>query len=366
MKKRSLPFLLFLSGVGRLLLGATLASAAIVWAQPSEPRNTLVTGIGGVFFKARDPEKLRAWYREHLGIDAGAQGVNFFWREADRGARFGRTVWSVFPNDANYFGANGQSLTINRPVVSAVEAPVGTDKQAVQWMKVVTTGLGVMLTAVARPQGTGPFPAVIILHGSHGFAREYVQLAESLARGGLLAVAACWFSGGGGEGSPFVTPIACPDAPAMPLASSPVAQQTVDALVQAVRTFRDARPDRVALFGHSRGGGAALNYILTATDLRAAVLDSTGYPRELTDRARDVHVPILILHGTADSPADGGSAVTSVKMARHFEEALRRARKSVEAKYYEGGSHNGIFSSPTQYDDEVQRTVTFLRRRLFN
>lgn len=113
MKKRSLPVLLFLSGVGGLVLGTAFAAAAMGWAQASEPRNTLVTGIGGVFFKARDPEQLRAWYREHLGIDAGAQGVNFFWREADGGARFGRTVWSVFPNDTDYFGASGQSLMIN-------------------------------------------------------------------------------------------------------------------------------------------------------------------------------------------------------------------------------------------------------------
>lgn len=48
-----------------------------------------------------------------------------------------------------------------------------------------------------------------------GFAREYVQLAQALARGGLLAIAACWFEGGGGPGARFVTPIACPDAPAL-------------------------------------------------------------------------------------------------------------------------------------------------------
>jgi dipeptidyl aminopeptidase/acylaminoacyl peptidase len=140
--------------------------------------------------------------------------------------------------------------------------------------------------------------------------------------------------------------------------------QTVDALVQAARALPGARRDRVGLFGHSRGGGAALNYILGASHVRAAVLNSAGYPRELADRLSQVQTPILILHGAADSPADGGSAFTNVQMARDFEAALQGAGKPVDAMYYEGGRHNGMFSSSTQYDHEVQRIVTFLRRHL--
>jgi hypothetical protein len=43
-----------------------------------------VTGIGGIFFKSRDPESLREWYRDHLGIESeGDSGASFPWREAD-------------------------------------------------------------------------------------------------------------------------------------------------------------------------------------------------------------------------------------------------------------------------------------------
>lgn len=52
-----------------------------------------------------------------------------------------------------------------------------------------------MLAAVARPLGAGPFPVVVVLYGTHGFARQYIELAQDLARGGVLAVAGCWFSG---------------------------------------------------------------------------------------------------------------------------------------------------------------------------
>ena len=221
-----------------------------------------------------------------------------------------------------------------------------------------------MLAAVARPQGVGPFPAVVVLHGSHGFAREYVQLAQDLTTDGVVAVAACWFSGRVGAGARFITPIDCPDGPPMPGATDPTAQQAVDAIVQAVRTLPDVRADRIGLFGHSRGGGAALNYALTIDNVGAIALNSAGYPSDLQKGVSNLKAPVLILHGTADRAADGGSPMTDVQMARNFEAALRPAGRRVEAKYYAGGSHNGIFADPEQYRDELQQLRSFFASRL--
>jgi hypothetical protein len=64
-------------------------------------------------------------------------------------------------------------------------------------------------------------------------------------------------------------------------------------------------------------------------------------------------------------PPSGGPA-TNVQKARDFEAALRVAGKPVEAMYYEGGRHNDIFTSSTQYRDEVQRMLVFLLRHLRN
>lgn len=250
------------------------------------------------------------------------------------------------------------------------QAPVRTPLDSVSWLH-IRTDSGVILAAVARPSGAGPFPALIILHGTHGFAEEYVQLARDMARRGVLGVAACWFEGHRGAGTKYITPIECAGAPPFVDAPGPerfrLARQSVNALVEAVRALPEVREDQVALFGHSRGGGAALDYVLLHTGtVKAVVLNSAGYAPEVTARAPEVDVPVLLMHGTADSPAGGGSRFTNVTMARAFEAALRNAGKPVEAVYYEGGGHETIFTARAQYEDALQRMTTFLRHRMAN
>lgn len=69
-----------------------------------------VLGIGGVFFRARDPDALTAWYREMLGVGAGcsADGSDpneWFWR-----AEGGDTVFAPFKADTDYFAADRQHM----------------------------------------------------------------------------------------------------------------------------------------------------------------------------------------------------------------------------------------------------------------
>jgi len=78
-----------------------------------------VTGIGGIFFEARDPEALRAWYRQHLGIECNEDGAaDFEWPDPDRRNHTGRTIWSLFPHDTRYFDLSKQPFMVNYRVAN--------------------------------------------------------------------------------------------------------------------------------------------------------------------------------------------------------------------------------------------------------
>ena len=77
-----------------------------------------VTGIGGIFFKVRDPARMAAWYRDHLGISSEDGHADFPWRDQDRPDEIGRTVWSLFPADTDYFGPTRPAFMINYRVAN--------------------------------------------------------------------------------------------------------------------------------------------------------------------------------------------------------------------------------------------------------
>ena len=73
-----------------------------------------VIGIGGVFFKANDPEKLRAWYQQHLGLAFDSYGsVVFVCPDEEEKRKSAQTVWSLFPSDTKYFDPGKASFMIN-------------------------------------------------------------------------------------------------------------------------------------------------------------------------------------------------------------------------------------------------------------
>lgn len=73
-----------------------------------------VTGIGGIFFKARDPGALHAWYKEHLGIDVQDWGgAAFRWADADGSPVMGTTVWSVFAASSDLFAPSASPFMVN-------------------------------------------------------------------------------------------------------------------------------------------------------------------------------------------------------------------------------------------------------------
>ena len=74
-----------------------------------------VTGLGGLFFKAKDPNTMYEWYEKHLGIqrEPDGSGAMFHWRDAAQPEQTGLTIWSIFPQDTKYFGTGSSPFMMN-------------------------------------------------------------------------------------------------------------------------------------------------------------------------------------------------------------------------------------------------------------
>lgn len=72
-----------------------------------------VTGIGGIFFKCKDPKKMKEWYKTHLGLNTTDWGATFEWREASDSTKKGSTQWAPFAETTKYFEPSTKDFMIN-------------------------------------------------------------------------------------------------------------------------------------------------------------------------------------------------------------------------------------------------------------
>lgn len=82
-----------------------------------------VTGIGGVFFKAQDPQRIKEWYHKHLGFDVHDHGASFLWKEVNspEGSDQASTEWSPFKSDTSYFQPSEKPFMFNYRVENLFE-----------------------------------------------------------------------------------------------------------------------------------------------------------------------------------------------------------------------------------------------------
>jgi len=73
-----------------------------------------VTGIGGIFFAAKDPPALQDWYKRHLGIDVQDWGgTAFTWTDSEGNPTGGTTVWSVTSEEGDQFAPGKAAFMVN-------------------------------------------------------------------------------------------------------------------------------------------------------------------------------------------------------------------------------------------------------------
>ena len=81
----------------------------------SDKQNTVrkATGIGGIFFKCKNPKLLREWYENNLGLNTNQYGAVFEWRQAIDSTKNGYTQWSPFGEKTTYFEPSAKDFMIN-------------------------------------------------------------------------------------------------------------------------------------------------------------------------------------------------------------------------------------------------------------
>ena len=98
-----------------------------------------VTGIGGIFFKVKDPDATKNWYQKHLGLNTDQYGTAFEWRSSEDPEEKGFTQWSPMKEDTQYFQPSEKDFMINYRVENLEELVLLLQKEGVRILDEIQT-----------------------------------------------------------------------------------------------------------------------------------------------------------------------------------------------------------------------------------
>lgn len=78
-----------------------------------------VTGLGGFFFKTKNPDEIKSWYKKHLGLPMDNYGCSFWWKDLE--GNVAMTQWSPFKEDTDYFKPSEKQFMMNFRVENLME-----------------------------------------------------------------------------------------------------------------------------------------------------------------------------------------------------------------------------------------------------
>jgi predicted enzyme related to lactoylglutathione lyase len=112
-KQPDVTSILILALVASFCLGFAFKAIIVKQNNSKTTKMKKVTGIGGIFFKCKDPNKMNEWYNTHLGFDTNQYGTNFEWRQNADPTKKGSTQWSPFAETTKYFEPSTKDFMIN-------------------------------------------------------------------------------------------------------------------------------------------------------------------------------------------------------------------------------------------------------------
>lgn len=180
---------------------------------------------------------------------------------------------------------------------------------------------------VAKPEGTGPFPTVIMIHEFYGLNESIVGKADLLAQDGYLVIAPDTFRGS--------TTSWIPRAIYQVISSKPEnVNMDLDSVYAWLETQPDVDPARIAIAGFCYGGRTSLTYSLHNNRLAATVI-FYGSPETNAKVLMNLPGPVLGIFGSADQSIP-------VESVHAFDAALTQADIPHEIMIYEGQPHGFV------------------------
>jgi predicted enzyme related to lactoylglutathione lyase len=124
--------LLIIGFVASFCIG--LAVQPIITKHNNDVKIKKVTGIGGIFFKCKDPHKVKEWYKTHLGFNTDQYGMRFVWQEGADSTKKASLQWATFSDSTKYFAPSTKDFMINYRVDNLVELVEQLKKEGVTFV----------------------------------------------------------------------------------------------------------------------------------------------------------------------------------------------------------------------------------------
>jgi dienelactone hydrolase len=244
--------------------------------------------------------------------------------------------------DSESGSPTGPSPTPSSPTLTIQGDPAST--QGATWTYVGSVA-GVVYDLqgiLLKPQGSGPFPAVVISHGAGGNATAYSRgVATEMVRWGVVCIGTNYTHAGG-------VPIGAPGTALEPGASQANVFRA-HAAYDILRRLGYVDMGRVAAHGHSMGAFVTTALIATyPTDFRVASHTAGGVrpdsiviaaaPSE--SQGRSIRTPYQLHHGDIDS-------VVPIEFDRRLDAILLSVGTAHELYVYNGAEHNDVSNNPT-------------------
>ncbi|MBI4330003.1 MAG: dienelactone hydrolase family protein [Chloroflexi bacterium] len=208
-----------------------------------------------------------------------------------------------------------------------------------------------------RPNGSGPFPAMIVIHENRGIVEHTRDVARRFANQGYVAVAIDLLSRVGGR-EKFTTDTEA-TAALNTLTPDGVAEDLQSA-VDYLKTRNYVKADRIGVIGYCWGGGSTLVAATRIKEIRASVPYYGPNPRNIDDVA-NITGPVLGIYGEADQRINAGIPA--------LEGAMKKYNKSFEYKIYPAALHAFFNDTGGNYNPQAAAeawtlTLAFLEKHL--